>query len=196
MNLFWFYFFCCQNRSIFIAVKPILQLFLFAATAVVLSACPYSSAYKLDDEPMLPIDESLLGKWAAFIKKHQSGKEEPVKIIFSKKTETVYNIAITGYIDELRPYTAFTADSIKGEAFLSALDNRTFINMLVNSRNYIGEVKMDNGKLSLLPLSESFTAKMVRSNAVLRLALEYHYKTRVRPSYDEEFCLKNLVRVN
>jgi hypothetical protein len=173
-----------------------MQLLLFAALAVVLSACPYSSAYKLDDEPVQPIDESLLGKWAAFIKKSAAGKEEPVKIIFTQKTETVYNIAITGYIDELRPYIAFVADSIKGEAFLSVVGNNTFLNLLINSRNYIGEVKKENGKLSLLPISESFTAKLVKSNSVLRLALEVHYKTRVKPSYDEEFCLKNLVKVN
>ncbi len=161
-----------------------------------LCACPYSSAYKLDDEPLQPVDETLLGKWAAFVKKPGSDKEEPVKLIFTKKTETIYNIAITGYIDELRPHTSFTADSIRGEAFLSVVNNRTFMNLLVNSRNYIGEVKLDKGKLSLLPLSESFTAKMVKSNAVLRTVVEVHYKTRVRPAYDEEFCLKNLVRVN
>jgi hypothetical protein len=177
-------------------LKPILQLLLFTALAFMLSACPYSSAYKLDDEPMLPIDESLLGKWAAFIKKSHNEKEDPVKIIFTKKTETVYNIAITGYIDELRPYIAFTADSIKGEAFLSIVENKEFLNLLINNRNYIGEVKKENGKLFLLPLSESFTAKLVKSNSVLRTALEVHYKTRVRPAYDEEFCLRNLVRVN
>jgi hypothetical protein len=177
-------------------VKPILQLLIFAALAVVLSACPYSSVYKLDDEPLQPIDESLLGKWAAFIKKNHSEKEDPVKIIFTQKTETVYNIAITGYIDELRPYIAFVADSIKGEGFLSVVENKTFLNLLVNGRNYIGEVKKENGKLSLLPISESFTAKLVKSNSVLRLALEIHYKNRVQPSYDLEFCLRGLVKVN
>jgi hypothetical protein len=29
-----------------------------------LCACPYNSAYQLDDEPQQNIDESLLGKWA------------------------------------------------------------------------------------------------------------------------------------
>jgi hypothetical protein len=177
-------------------MKPILQVVILSAMAVVLSACPYSSAYKLDDEPLQPIDESLLGKWAAFIKKSHTQKDEPIKIIFTKKTETMYNVAITGYIDELRPYIGFAADSIKGEGFLSVVANRTFLNLLINSKNYIGEVKRDNGGLSLLPLSESFTAKLVKSNSVLRMAVEVHYKTRVYPAYAPDFCLKNLVRVN
>jgi hypothetical protein len=177
-------------------MKPILQLFLFAALAIVLSACPYSSAYKLDAEPLQPIDENLLGKWAAFVKKPQSGKEEPVKIIFTKKTETIYNIAITGYIDELRPYIHFAADSIKGEAFLSLVENKPLLNVFIRSRNYLCEVQAQKGKLSLLPLSEHFTAKLVKSNEVLRTALEFHYKTHLQPVYDEEFCLKDMVRVN
>jgi hypothetical protein len=177
-------------------VKKILQLLSFFALAITLSACPYGSAYKLDDEPLQPIDESLLGKWAAFIKKPRSNQEEPIKIIFTKKTEVVYTIAITGYIDELRPYISFEADSIKGEAFLSMVQNKPLLNVLIRHRNYLCEVQNENGKLSLLPLSESFTAQLVKSNKVLRAALEVHYKTRLRPSYDEEFCLKNLVRVN
>jgi hypothetical protein len=116
--------------SIFIAVKPFVQLLLCWAAAVLLCGCPYSSAYKLDDEPLQPIDETLLGSWAAFIKKPVTGKEEPVKIIFAKKSETVYNIAITGYIDELKPYGLIAADSIRGEAFLSTAANRTFLNKL------------------------------------------------------------------
>jgi hypothetical protein len=177
-------------------MKPILYLLLFATLAVMLCACPYSSAYKLDDEPMQPVDESLLGKWAAFIKKPGSNREEPVKIIFTKKTETVYNIAITGYIDELRPHIQFSADSIKGEAFLSAVENKALLNVLLKGGNYLCEIQHANGKISLLPLSESFTAKLVKSNAVLRAAVEFHYKSRMRAAYEEEFCLRNLVKVN
>jgi hypothetical protein len=177
-------------------VKPILQLLLFSILVIALSACPYSSAYKLDDEPLQPIDENLLGKWAAFIKKPRSDKEEPVKIIFTKKTETTYTVAITGYIDELRPYIYFSADSIKGEAFLSMVENKPLLNVLLRDRNYLCEIQNEHGKISLLPISDHFTAKLVKSNAELRMALGIHYKTRVRPLYDEDFCLKNLVKVN
>jgi hypothetical protein len=173
-----------------------LHLLSFFALVIVLSACPYSSAYKLDDEPLQPIDESLLGKWAAFIKKPGREKEEPVKIIFTKKTETIYTVAITGYIDELRPYIHFSGDSIKGEAFLSIVEKKPLLNVLVRDRNYLCEIQSENGKMSLLPISDHFTAKLVKSNAVLRMALEVHYKTLVRPAYDEDFCLRNLVRVN
>jgi hypothetical protein len=177
-------------------VKPILQLLSLVVLAVALSACPYSSAYKLDEEPLYPVDETLLGKWAAFVKKPRSGKAEPVKLIFTKKTETTYHIAITGYIDELRPTIRFTGDSITGEAFLSLVENKPLLNVLISDRNYLCEVQRSNGKLSLLPLSDHFTAKLVKSSAVLRMALEVHYKTRVRAMYDEDFCLKDLVKVN
>lgn len=107
-----------------------------------------------------------------------------------------YNISITGYLDEIRPYIPVINDSINGNAFLSTAVNKSFLNLLIKDRIYIVEIKNEDGKISFLPLSEHFTAKLLRNCASLRTALEYHYKTRVRPMYDDEFCLKEMVKVN
>lgn len=163
---------------------------------LVLCGCPYSSAYKLDEQPTENIDESLLGKWAVFIKKPGKYKEEPVKLNIEKKNDQEYSVSITGYIDEIKPYIIFADDSIKGTATLSTAVNKRFMNLFIKDRTYLVEVKMENGSLSLLPLSEHFTAKMIKSSAALRIALEFHYKTRLNPMYDDDFCLKDMIRVN
>ncbi len=129
-------------------------------------------------------------------KKPNSRKEEPVKIIFSKKDETEYNIAFTGNIDELRPLKLLYKNSITGTAFISIIGDNQFLNVKIKDYNYITEVKVKDGKLSLLPLVEHFTSKMIRSNAELRGSVEVHYKTRVHALYDNDFCLRDMVKVN
>ena len=108
-----------------------------------------------------------------------------------------YEIAITGYIDELKPYNLITNDTIKGTAYLSEVAGRQFLNAFIHGKVYIAEVKKENGQLfSLLPLAEVFTSKLIKSSAELRSAVEFHYKVRLKPGYDQQFSLKNLHRVN
>ena len=164
--------------------------------AVSLCSCPYSSPYKLDDDPNMNIEEDLLGKWATFIKKSGTDREEPIKLILSKKTESEYNIAFTGYLDELKPFDIIKGDSIKGSAFMSVVGDKQFLNITIKSKVYIAELKYKDNKLSLLPLVEHFTSKMIFNNTALRNSVEFHCKTRVRPMYDDEFCLKDMVKVN
>lgn len=169
---------------------------------ILLCACPYSSVYTLDDEPGVYVEDVLLGKWATMVKKPgplfvKPGMEkyEPVKMILTKKTETEYNIVFIGYADELRRYKVFSADSVKGTAFTSIIDGRQFMNIRIGSQIYIAELNYKNDKLSLFPLVEHFTAKMITNNEALRNSVSYHYKTRVHPMVDEDFCLKDMVRV-
>jgi hypothetical protein len=164
--------------------------------SVLLCACPYSSPYQLDETPAIYVEDALLGSWATLIKKPRSGKEEPVKLILTKKTETEYNIAFTGYIDELRPFRLVIKDSVSGTAFMSTINGNQFLNISIKGSNYIAELKLKDGQLSLLPLVEHFTSKMIRSNAELRGSVELHYKTRVHALYDDDFCLRNMVKVN
>ena len=159
-----------------------------------LCACPYSSVYKLDDSPTYNVDEQLLGKWAVLV--DINGHQGPVKMILSKKDEQVYNICFTGYLDALRPFNVITEDTIKGTAFMSPAVSRQFMNISVKGQVYIAECLLTDNKLSLLPLNEHFTPRIVKSNEVLRTALEVHYKTRLKPFYDEAFCLKDMVKVN
>jgi hypothetical protein len=176
-------------------LKPTAYILLLGM-AVLLCACPYRSSYPLEAEPSLPIDKNLTGKWAAYVTKAGTGKEEPVKVIIGEQDDNRYTVAITGYVEELRPYQLFTGDSIKGTAFLTNLANRSFLNVRLRDYQYIVEVQWQNGKLSLLPLAENFTGKLIRGTQELRTALEHHCATRYRPTYDENFCLRNMVRVN
>lgn len=177
-------------------MKTVHTISLLLFLSVTLCSCPYSSIYKLDESPTIYVEDILLGKWAAFVKMQGSGREEPVKLILSKKTDTEYNIAFTGYLDDLRPFRVISSDSITGTAFMSTVGGRQFFNINIRSKVYIAELRYDENKLSLLPLVEHFTSKMILNNTDLRNSLEFHYKTRVHPMFDEEFCLKNMVKVN
>jgi hypothetical protein len=70
------------------------------------------------------------------------------------------------------------------------------MDLTIKSEHYIAEIKMENGKLSILPLSEHFTNRIVRSNDQLKQAIFLHFKTRLYPLYEEAFCLREMVKVN
>ncbi len=158
--------------------------------------CPYSSTHVLDAAPSIYVEDNLLGSWATFITKPATGKQEPVKLILAKKTDTEYSIAFTGKINELKPFKVIVKDSISGTAFMSTVAGKQFLNITVKENNYIAEIILKDGMLSLLPLSEHFTAKMIMNNTDLRNCVELHYRTRVRPLYDDDFCLREMIKVN
>jgi hypothetical protein len=172
------------------------RLYIFPALAgmLLLSGCPYSSPYRLDNEPQLTIEKELLGKWAAMTETKRG--MQPVKLILSEKNNMEYDLAITGYIDDLRPYVAMPGDTIKGTAFTSMINNTTFLNIAISGQTYISKLTYLDNKLSILPLAEHFTAKYIKSGMQLRTAVEFHFNTRLKPIYDQSFCLKDMVRVN
>ena len=180
-----------MNKNITILILMPALIFLYG--------CPYSSPYPIDKQPVLPIDTTLIGKWATFIEKPSNSsfyKEEPVKVILSKFTDSVYSVSITGYINELKPFKVIDNDSIKGIAYLSAVQNRQLLNTFIGGKVYIAEVKKKNNTVSLLPLSERITSKLIKSCMELRIALDFHYKISRVPLYDEQFSLTNLQKVN
>ena len=177
-------------------MKKIAPISLLFFVSVLLCSCPYSSPYQLDESPGIDVENELMGNWAAIVKKPGSGKEEPIKLILSKKSDTEYNIAFTGNLDELKPFKLVYKDSVTGTAFMSTVGGNQFLNITIKGTTYIVELKLKNGKLSLLPLAEHFTSKMVQNNSELRNCVEFHYKTRVHPIYDDDFCLKEMVKVN
>jgi len=176
-------------------MKKLFEISLLFFLSVSLCSCPYSSAYFLDETSNIYVEDALLGKWVTFIKTPRSSREEEVYLTLTKKTDTEYNITFTGGLNELRPYRVLISDSLTGTAFMSTVDDRQFFNIRINSRNYIAELKLKNNMLSLLPLAESFTAKMVRNAADLRKSVEIHYKTRVHPLLDDDFCLRNMTKL-
>jgi hypothetical protein len=177
-------------------MKLLQHIFLLTATAAVLCGCPYSSTHVLDETPGIYVEDALLGSWATFVKKPVSGKEEPVKLILSKKNDTEYHIAFTGSLNELKPFRLIDKDSITGSAFMSTVGGKQFFNISIKDQIYIAEIIFKNGALSVLPLSDHFTAKMIMTNSDLRNSIELHYKTRVHALYDDEFCLRDMVKVN
>lgn len=177
-------------------MKKLFEISLLFFLAVTLCACPYSSAHYLDESPVNKVDETLIGKWIAFVKKPNNPREEAVYVTLEKKNDSEYNVSFSGNLNELRPYRYITSDSLAGTAFISLVDNRQFFNIKINARVYIAETRFKDGKLSLLPLAESFTAKMIFSSEALRKSVEVHYKTRVHPMLDDDFCLRDMVKAN
>jgi len=170
-------------------------LFASCFCTVLLTGCPYGSVYNLDAEPTQPINEDYLGKWATLIN-NSTPYGEPVKLILTKKSETTYDVAFTGEVKELLKYRISLRDTLKGTGFLSQVNKWEFLNVDINGVVFIAQVLYDNNKLTLLPMAESFTNKYIGSGEQLRIALEFHMKTRLYPRYADDFCLRNMVRVN
>jgi hypothetical protein len=184
-----------KQPGISLLLKKSFYCIVFISLILVLYACPYSSPYKLDNESSVPVDEVLLGKWATLVQ-NKNGTLQPVKMILSKKNDTEYNIDFTGNLDDLWPYHVVKNDSIKGSAYMSIIVNRPFLNIEVKGKTYISALIYNNDTLSLLPLADGFTAKYIKSNSALRTAVEVHMNTWLLPHYDEQFSLKQMVRVN
>jgi hypothetical protein len=175
------------------------SLLALVVLAVALCGCPYDSPYSIDETPSIALDESLLGKWAVMVKKPGYDgyqKEEPVKIIFEQASEQEYKVMITGYINELKRYQVIQNDTIQGRAFLSTVADHRFLNVQIQNKFLVVEVKQQGKILSLLPLRENFTSKFIRSNSDLRNAIFFHYQTVTQPFYDDWFCMSNMQRVN
>jgi hypothetical protein len=164
--------------------------------AVGLSACPYCSSHGLDDNPNIYVEDALLGNWNTFLKKPNDDKTYPVTLSLSKKNDTEYKVLFSGYVDQLRPFKVVDTGSVAGSAFMSTVDGRQFLNITIKSRTYIAELQFQNDRLSLLPLAEHFTSKMIFTSEALRNSVSFHYKSRVHPVYDDDFCLKDMVKGN
>lgn len=167
---------------------------LLFAVASMLWACPYSSTHSLDKTPSIYTEDALLGNWQALVKKHRGSGEEIVNMALTKKTDTEYNISFTGYLDDLKPLRVVKEDSINGSAFMSTVDGRQFLNIHVYYKYYIAELELKDGKLSLMPLAEMFTNKMIFDSETLKACVAVHYKTRVHPLYDGDFSLRDMIK--
>lgn len=177
-------------------MKKAFEISVLFFLSVSLCSCPYSSPYNLDQEPGIYVDDALLGSWSAFVQRPNGPLPEPVIVTFSKRNDMEYNIAFFGNISDLKPYMRITNDSIAGTAFMSTVGGKQFFNIKLNSRIYIAEVILKGDHLSLLPLAEHFTAKLIFNSEDLRNSVDFHYKTRVHPILDDEFCLRNMVKLN
>lgn len=175
-------------------MKKLLEIPLLFALAVSLCSCPYSSSYSLDEVPGIYVEDILLGKWVTSVKNPATKKEENIYLSLSKKTDTEYNISFSGNLDAVRRYEPVNSDSISGTAFMSTVGERQFFNIRIHARIYIAQFIFKDGTISLLPLAEHFTSKMILNTKELRNSVDFHYKTRVHPTLDEDLCLHNMIK--
>ena len=184
-----------KQHNTFLLGKNFCYFIILVSLILILYACPYGSPYKLDKDPSIAVDETLLGKWTTVIL-NKKGNQQPVEMILSKKNDTEYNINFIGNLNDLRSYKVVKNDTIKGSAYMSLVADWYFLNIEIKGQTYISAMIYKNDTLSLMPLADGFTAKYIKSDSQLRNALEVHIKTREYPRFDEQFCLKDMVRVN
>ena len=177
-------------------MKKLFEISALFFLLLTLCSCPYSSSYNLDEAPNIYVEDVLLGNWITFIKNPGNTKEQAIYLTLQKKTDLEYEISFSGNLHELSPFKYNTSDSLTGTAFMSTVCGRQFFNIKINSRIYIAELILKEGKLSLLPLAEHFTGKMILNSEELRTSVDFHYKTRVHPILDDDFCLRDMVRRN
>ena len=159
-----------------------------------LQGCPYYSSYKLDATPQNYINESILGSWQGNVV-DDKGNNRTVNIRLSKKNDNEYDYFIWGAFQKNQKKEKAAQDTIVGTAYLSYLVNRQFLNIAFENKYYIAELKYDSDELSILPLDESFSSKIIRSDEQLNKAVLFHYKSRLFPKYDESFSLKYMKRL-
>ncbi|MEO6489304.1 MAG: hypothetical protein ABIO04_05120 [Ferruginibacter sp.] len=121
---------------------------------------------------------------------------KPIKVIFRELNEKEYEINIIGYLDQLKPFLYIPGDTLKATAFMSNVSQWQFLNIEYKGQTYISQLRFENEKLSILPLAEYFTAKYIKSDSQLRTAVEFHFRTRLSPIFEQSFCMRNMVRVN
>ena len=178
-------------RNIYkITFKNLIAWLLILPIVFLLYGCPYSSAYKIDQEPSIPVEDIFIGKWATI-----APNGTAIKMIIDKKNDYEYNINFTGNLNELKQFNIAKNDTLKTTAFVSEAATRRFLNIRLFSQYYIAEFIYKNDKITLLPLCEHFTSRLIKSDAEIKSSLEQHYQTRLYPLYDDEFCLRDMKRV-
>ena len=171
------------------------SVFLFLTGLIIfLTGCPYRSVYSIDTDPQVPVNESYIGVWETMVIGANSNPFK-VTVTLSKNTDTLYNIEFSGFFGRLNKKRKPVADTIVGTCYLSNIGAREFMNIKVKKQVFIAQVFYQNDELTFLAMTENFTNKMIKCDEQLRNALAYHFRTRLNPLYDEQFCLKNMKRV-
>ena len=158
-----------------------------------LQGCPYYSPFKLDASPQNYINESFLGSWQGDVV-DELGNHRIVNVQLSRKNEYEYDYFIWGSFQRKEKNKKEAQDTIFGSAFMSYLANRQFLNISFENKFYIAELKYESDELSILPLDESFSSRIIRSDEQLKKAVLFHYKSRLFPKYDETLSLKYMKR--
>jgi hypothetical protein len=175
----------------------ILRLLILTGVVFLFTACPYSTFLQLDNEPQNPVQPAFFGVWKGVSRHEITGKLTQVELHISEEDDFHYKLDLIGYLGRVDRKRRPLLDTISAKAFLSNLDNRSFLNVKLEGQTYLVELQYDSkDELSLLPMAEEFTSYCIRNNEDLKAVLENHLKTRKQPTYDETFCLRNMKRVS
>ncbi len=174
-----------------------------------LLGCPYYSTSTIDTNPQNQVNSQYLGKWQGNIIDEQ-GEKKNVQLDISKIDDYYYEFLFHGqfFTKKKKTKSCFIKrlfnkskrnepieDTVCCSAFVSYVAQKEIMNINLKGVNYYAEVLFENDMLTLLPISENFSSKVILSDMELREALEFHYKSRLFPYYDEPFCLRSMKRI-
>ncbi len=184
----WLGSFFLKNTMFLLMMVSILSIF---------TACPFSTFRQLDDVPQIQVLPTLFGVWSGVAQNEVTGKRTQVELHISGEGDFHYKFQFIGFLGRTDRKRRPLLDTIEAKAFMSVVEERNFLNVHVDGRTYLAELKHDQkDALTLLPLSEQFTSFGIRTNEALKKVVINHFKTRLNPLYDESFCLRNMKRVS
>lgn len=175
----------------------------------VLQGCPYTTTCVIDTNPQNQVNETYLGNWQGEML-DENGEKRTVKLDINKIDDYYYELLFHGkffsksktkkslfsFFRKKKKQIYPSEDTIRCSAYASYVTEREVFNVNVQGINYIAEISFKEDKISLLPIAEGFSSKVILSDFELREALEFHYKSHLFPSYDEPFCLRNMSKRN
>lgn len=167
------------------SLTPLLLL----AICFMCMGCPFGSPYALDEQPKEKIRSTLLGRW------RWTNEKDSVYYTFdiNRKNDYEYRILIMGNLKTLIQTWAPERDSIAVSGFTTTVDGNLFMNVLSQTQYYLVHVKLEEGLLSLMPLSDQFSFAIIRNSQALKQLLSAYMKVNV-PFYDQQTIIKGLVR--
>jgi hypothetical protein len=161
------------------------------------TACPFSTFRQLDDTPQIQVNPTLFGTWSGSAQNEVTGKRTQIELRISGEDDYHYKLTFIGFLGRTDRKRRPLLDTLNAKAFMSALEERNFLNVKVDGRTYLVELKHDQkDELTLLPLAEQFTSFGIRTNEDLKKVVINHFKTRLDPLYDKSFCLRGMKRVS
>jgi hypothetical protein len=163
---------------------------------VVCTGCPYQSKHQLEDIPSLEIEKNFIGKWRGNIKHEVTGEETSVKLEIDQHSSNEYQLDFIGYFLKRKDKKKrLILDTVSATGFMSMIESKMIMNIKYHDQVYLADFYYANDQISLLPMSDHFTSFMIRSNQQLKNVVAYHFKSRLKPLYDESFCLRNMSRI-
>lgn len=178
-------------------LKNTLFLLMLISVIMIFTACPFSTFRQLDDVPQVRVLPTLFGVWSGVAQNEVTGKRTQVQLRITGEDDFHYKFQFVGFWGRTDRKRRPLLDTVEARAFMSVLQERSFLNVQLDGRTYLAEVKYDQkDELTLLPLAEQFTSFGIRTNEDLKKVVINHFKTRLNPLYDESFCLRSMKRVS